>query len=39
MRPNFSAGMPMSSEQDVSLEAADILDHQGRDVSVATVLA
>jgi hypothetical protein len=26
-------------EEDVSLKAADTLDHQGRDVPVATVLA
>ena len=29
----------VEGEQDVSLEAADTLDHQGCDVSVATVLA
>jgi len=39
MRPNFSAGMSIRGEEDVRLDAADALGHQGRDVPVATVLA
>ena len=40
MRPNFSAGMPMSrGDEDVRLEAAGRPRPQGRDVPVATVLA
>ena len=38
MRPNLAAGIgDVEGEEDVRLEAADTLDHQGYDVSVAAV--
>ena len=40
MRPNFyRRHAHVECQEDMSLKAADTLDHQGRDVPVATVLA